>query len=502
MKTLIIPAAGLATRLRPISNVASKCMVPVNGKPTISYILDSVGFAFDNIVIVYGKNDDVVNYVKTKYPEHNVSFVKQENPSGPLHAVHLGIESIDNSQSVTVWLGDTIIGNVQKYSLNNDSLFASIVGDYERWCMVSPNGQTLYDKPTEQPPTKFALIGVYNFSDFSLVKSLCNAIINSGERVRGEFQLSQLISAYNNVYSMSVTDVDLNDWYDTGDLPSLYDSSARLLQSYACRPDSNVKIDTQRGTFTKVGDRVKNEINWYRSIPESVKPFVPSVYSHTENSYTMELLNGTTVANMLLYESLSADTIRYIIRRCLEAYKLAFFEKPTKNRSADMLIDMHLNRVRTEKYYSFEQRAKYIDHCVTMGMTMHSGRYDFEVSCIHGDYHLGNIMFFPENGRVKFIDPRGNWGGVKTTSGNVMYDMIKFAQSIVGEYIWIYEGLPVNQNVKTVALDEMTKFFEENGIDSHTVIRHVPILMGSILEFHTDSPKRQKRIMQKTIELI
>ena len=504
MNTLIIPAAGLATRLRPISNVASKCMVPVNGKPTISYILDSIGWKYNHIVIVYGKNEDVITYVKTKYPDLNVCFEQQDVASGPLHAIYWAFNGtysfkIPKTGSVDIWLGDTIITNSSKYDKITDTLFASKVNDYERWCMVSTDGKTLYDKSTVPVPTNLALVGVYKFSDIELVKKLTTTIVKSPITVRGEYQLSQLIDAYKEVHPMTVSTVEPSDWFDTGDLPSLYDSSARLLQKYATRPDSDVHIDISRGTFTKRGERVENEINWYKTIPDRVKPFVPSVYSYTENSYTMELLNGTTVANMLLYERLNNDTVRYIIRKCLESYKLAFFEKQfKKNRSNDMLFDIHVNRVREQKMYTFEDKLKFFEYINRVD----NKSYDYEASCIHGDFHLGNIMFFPENGRVKFIDPRGNWGGVKTTSGNVFYDMVKFAQSIVGEYIWIYEGIPVNHNVKSVATSELTLFLTENGFDPVRVYSHVPVLLGSILDFHGDSKYRQQRIMNKTMELV
>ncbi|MEE2885444.1 MAG: sugar phosphate nucleotidyltransferase, partial [Chloroflexota bacterium] len=41
MKAVLL-AAGLGTRLRPITNSQPKCLVEINGKPLLAYWLDSL----------------------------------------------------------------------------------------------------------------------------------------------------------------------------------------------------------------------------------------------------------------------------------------------------------------------------------------------------------------------------------------------------------------------------------------------------------------------------
>ena len=40
IKQAIIPLAGLGTRLLPLTSVLAKELLPINGKPTLEYILD------------------------------------------------------------------------------------------------------------------------------------------------------------------------------------------------------------------------------------------------------------------------------------------------------------------------------------------------------------------------------------------------------------------------------------------------------------------------------
>ena len=56
---LVIPAAGSATRLKPLSSNISKVMVRVNGKPCLDYIVEAVNGSVEEIVVVDGKFDDI-----------------------------------------------------------------------------------------------------------------------------------------------------------------------------------------------------------------------------------------------------------------------------------------------------------------------------------------------------------------------------------------------------------------------------------------------------------
>ena len=499
MSTLIIPAAGLATRLRPISNNTSKCMVAVNGRPIISYILDAVGAQFSEIIIVHGSNTDVVQFCSKQYPHLPLSYAQQSTASGPLHAVWTGLLSASATDgSVTVWLGDTIVTDYVPGDSN--AVVAATVPDWSRWCLITADGSQLYDKPTSTPPTNLALVGIYTFDDIAKASELTAGIIKSDERVRGEYQLSQLISVYGQFRVVQTA-----AWYDCGDLPSLYNSAARLLATTACRPGSTVSIDTARGTFKKSGERCTAERAWYAALPDSAKPFVPAVYSSGADYYEMELLTGSTVHDILLYENLTTDGVQCIVQRCLESYWLAF--EPRQHggfNSYSMCIDKNIARVRSyHGRYSFINTAQieqYCDYCSALRPLL--ANIGGEVQLVHGDFHAGNIIFSPESGRVRMIDPRGRWDDEITAAGNCYYDFAKFAQSFVGEYIWVYSGAMTNTVVRDTASAVIDRWLTQRGFNSKAVFALVPVLLGSILDFHTDSPERQSRIWAKTLELL
>jgi len=163
MINLVIPAAGSATRLRPLSSYTSKAMVRVNGKPCIDYILQQAIRLTDiaEVVVVDGKYDDIREYCSIKWP--NIKFVKQESLNGPKDAIHLGVKELSEpSLPLVVWLGDAIILD-DNLELGTNFLLCKEVKDHHNWCMW--DGKSFYDKPTHHVDKGVALVGLYSFAN-------------------------------------------------------------------------------------------------------------------------------------------------------------------------------------------------------------------------------------------------------------------------------------------------------------------------------------------------
>jgi hypothetical protein len=118
----------------------------------------------------------------------------------------------------------------------------------------------------------------------------------------------------------------------------------------------------------------------------------------------------------------------------------------------------------------------------------------------HGDFHAGNIIFDFNTGVVKFIDPRGI--DASTNHFYSVYDMVKLYQSFYGDYIWIKSDCEVNEKVKTAALNTLDNFLDDLGYDVQFIRMMVPIFLGGILEFHSDRPDHQEKLLNKCMELI
>src|SRR5215207_3573888 len=101
---IIIPVAGIGSRLRPHTHTQPKALVPVAGKPILSHIVDNLINAGikDFIFIVGYLGDKIEDYLKTNYPEIDKKFIVQEPREGTGHAVWLARESISENDDILI----------------------------------------------------------------------------------------------------------------------------------------------------------------------------------------------------------------------------------------------------------------------------------------------------------------------------------------------------------------------------------------------------------------
>lgn len=500
--TVIIPAAGLASRLRPISNMTTKSMVPLNGKPTISYIINEIRDFATDIRIVYGKSDDIVDYCKNAYSDLPITYHKQNDPYGPLHAVYTALENSDahSSNDLIIWLGDTIVLDYEHTPRTHSaSVVYSEVEDWARWCMIGYNGEII-DKPVDKPDTNRALVGIYAFPTLSGAHYIIRDIINNQNRLIGnEWQISQLLNKYE-----TVEQVETNEWYDCGDFPSLYESRSRLLNRLS-RSDNKIHVNIDTSTISKSGERCKNEIAWYINVPSKIKPFLPTIYGHELTEYTMEYCGGNSLQESLVFENLKPETIHYIMNRVIDIYEKYFFEDVCNSynlvkHSENMWLTK--NRMRFNTYidqYDFVKKedVDFILEYIQSKEFAHFIHLMRHSNSIHGDLHLGNVLFDFNTGKVKFIDPRGEWDNEQGNHGDVEYDLAKLYQSCYGEYMWIVNGVPTDINARdelVAVLDERLKIYGTDRLRKLSLV-----MMASCLPFHNDDKIRQKRIWETSI---
>lgn len=109
LKALIL-AGGRGKRLNERSSDLNKCMLPINGRPLITYSLDNaVDAQAEEIVIVVGyRAEDIINEFGNSYGGTRIRYAIQKEQKGLVNAIETAREAIDGSDFMT-FLGDEVL---------------------------------------------------------------------------------------------------------------------------------------------------------------------------------------------------------------------------------------------------------------------------------------------------------------------------------------------------------------------------------------------------------
>ncbi len=221
----IILAGGKATRLRPLTLVTSKQLLPVYNKPMIFYPLFTLLKAGIKEILLIIAPDYAGHFMHLlgSGKQFNAKFTYeiQESPRGLADAFIIGEDFIDNGD-VAMILGDNIFGD----NLTNDiksfrgggRVFAKAVPDPERYGVVdfdqTGKALSIEEKP-QHPKSNYCVTGLYLYD---------NQVINIAKNLqpsnRGELEITDINNVYLQKQQLDVK-IIAGDWFDTGTFDSL-----------------------------------------------------------------------------------------------------------------------------------------------------------------------------------------------------------------------------------------------------------------------------------------
>jgi glucose-1-phosphate thymidylyltransferase len=229
----VILAGGSGTRLRPLTQVVSKQLLPVFDKPMIYYPLSTLLHAgVDEILIISTPEDTprIESLLQTGDQFGiSISYMVQANPEGLAQGVQMAT-SFSKGENFWFILGDNFFhgpafGAELKYlSEKHPSgalIFAYRVMDPRSYGVVSFAEHSdevvgLVEKPKIQSPG-WAIPGLYRFD--SMANTFCGRINPSS---RGEYEIIDLLEEYRASGTLKVSKVSRgNAWFDLGSVESL-----------------------------------------------------------------------------------------------------------------------------------------------------------------------------------------------------------------------------------------------------------------------------------------
>lgn len=225
----IVLAGGEGTRLRPLTKITSKQLLPIYDKPMVFYPLEtllSAGIKDILFIIAPDHAGDFLNLLGSgKEFDARFSYEIQDKPDGLAQAFIIGADFIDDD-SVTMILGDNIFADdfsdVIRNFKSGGHIFAKQVPDPERFGVVKFDEQNKAVEIVEKPKkylSNYAITGLYIFD---------NRVVKVAKQVkpsaRGEFEITDLHNWYLEKGELSV-DIVKGEWFDAGTFDTLLAAS-------------------------------------------------------------------------------------------------------------------------------------------------------------------------------------------------------------------------------------------------------------------------------------
>lgn len=220
----VILAGGLGTRLRPLTSITNKHLLPVYNKPMIYYPIEMlVGAGIKDILVVTGGDyaGDFLRLIGNgeDFGLSRMHYAYQKGEGGIAEALGLAREFV-GSDRVVVILGDNILQNgirkgVEAFSkqARGSRIFLKTVDHPWEYGIAEIEGdriKRIVEKPAD-PPSNLAVIGVYMYPPdvFSIVETL-------EPSARGELEITDVNNAYVERGEMAYEIVE-GWWLDAGE---------------------------------------------------------------------------------------------------------------------------------------------------------------------------------------------------------------------------------------------------------------------------------------------
>ncbi|UPA22506.1 NTP transferase domain-containing protein [Candidatus Peribacteria bacterium] len=228
MKGILI-CGGTGSRLRPLTEITNKSLLPVYDRPLIQFPLQTLLDAgITDIAVITGPEhiDQITSFLGSGNRfGATFAYKVQDRPGGIAEALGLAEEFADG-QSVCALLGDNIFFDdltpVIRSFQRGGHVFLKEVDDPRRFGVAEMDGDrviSIEEKPAE-PKSNFAVTGCYIYDPrcFEIIKNLAAS-------ARGEKEITDVSRGFLEAGDLKAT-VLQKEWVDAGTFESLFEAAS------------------------------------------------------------------------------------------------------------------------------------------------------------------------------------------------------------------------------------------------------------------------------------
>ncbi|NOV04247.1 sugar phosphate nucleotidyltransferase [Paenibacillus planticolens] len=231
----VILAGGTGTRLRPLTKMINKHLLPVGKYPMIYYGIEKLRAAgITDILLITGKHS-VSLYTdflgSGKEWGVNISYKIQEEAGGIADALELAENFVHPGEKLLVLLGDnlfedSLVPYVNQFEAQPEGakVFLKEVEDARRYGVPVMDGELIkrIEEKPEHPQSSYCVTGIYMYDStvFDLIKTV-------EPSARGEMEITDVNNLYAEQGKLSYH-LLTGWWFDAGTFLSWFEASDKL----------------------------------------------------------------------------------------------------------------------------------------------------------------------------------------------------------------------------------------------------------------------------------
>ena len=248
---IIVPMAGIGSRLRPHTLTIPKPLTLIAGKPIVQRLVEDIVKVVDQrveeIAFVIGPTfpkDTEEKLLKIAHDLNAKGKVSvQETALGTAHAIQCAKDSLEGP--CVVAFADTLFK--ADFTLDADAdgaIWVKQVDEPSAYGVVKVNEGFITDfvEIPDEFISDLAIIGIYYFKNGEILKNEIQYLLDNDIKDKGEYQLT---NALENMKEKGLKFVpgEVSDWMDCGNKEITVDTNSRILQ-FAQKENENLVADS------------------------------------------------------------------------------------------------------------------------------------------------------------------------------------------------------------------------------------------------------------------
>jgi hypothetical protein len=466
-RTLLILSSGSVSRnlVGELGSIATS-NIPLPGGLFLDYLLQDAKKYYKNVYCTLDQSKSELGRVlEGKFEHFNVHYGNSKLSIA--ETIHSFLQTrIEDFATLDIVYGDTYSTSLFKENSEANFIMVANSDGSDEWDHVKRTEQGELVFPNEDFQNQdFSLTGSFRFTNTkALEQSLDESIRtkrNASEMSRNSREFHDALKIYDSNQNATFNlKLDLS-WKDLGHRRTYFKQRKEHI-SKGTRVFNSLEFDLKAGWVTKSGvsEKMNAELNWFNSIPNALKQYVPSIKKHEDlNKYEIQYIPSIPLNEHWISENPNKD---FWIDLLLSLDNmLKDFASHTPDTTPKDLIKLkqsvYIQKV-NERFGQFEVLVQKKSDAADSGLVtstlesltssvlqdvLNAGEVVSNLdgwSVIHGDLCFSNIIYDQINETPKLIDPKGSFG-VTGIFGDPIYELLKLSQCILGDYDYFAANL-------------------------------------------------------------